>query len=77
MVSLNFQDFYNIEGSRSAYAGENAFGFWFINLQDGERTKTVILLADRPTITAWVEPSDPIPAVTTIIARKAPKKNEE
>ena len=75
MASLSFQNIYNIAGVKSAYAGEDAFGFWFINLVDGDRTKSVILLADRADISLWVEPTDNVLPVPSILTQKGLKKN--
>jgi len=70
---FSFQLFYVIGGEKSAYAGENAFGFWFINLVD--RTKSVVLLADVDTVKVYVEPTDNVLPVPSILTQKGLKKN--
>jgi len=70
---FSFELFYVVDGKKSFYAGENAFGFWFINLVD--RTKSVVLLADKDTVKVYVEPTDSIPSLPSIITPKAGKKH--
>jgi len=72
---FSFQLFYVIGGAKSAYAGENAFGFWFINLVDPDRTKSVVLLADVDTVKVYVEPTDNVLPVPSILTQKGLKKN--